>query len=291
VTLSWINAQSGRIEGDAFDHVVLACHGDEVLPLLSKHGSQRLATPLSSTPTKSKSSGGFVKASRNGQYVSEEEMEIFSAFQTTENTCYLHSDLSLMPKRRDVWTSWNYLIDSKPSKMAHPAGVSLTYCMNILQHLPEDEYGPVLVTMNPGQPPRPELVQGKYTYTHPLYTTESVRAQERLEAVQNLRGVSYCGAWTKYGFHEDGFSSGLRVAMEHLNAKLPFEFVDSTFSRGHKPDLCWKDYLVRVVLLVIFLWLRLLDRAVQLPVVAPVLDVVGVYGSRLLDLGEYVGLL
>ncbi len=80
-------------------------------------------------------------------------------------------------------------------------------------------------------------MQGWYTYRHPLYTTDTVSAQQCLELIQNKRGISYAGAWTKYGFHEDGFSSGLRVAVEHLGAKVPFDFVDSTFSRGQKPTL------------------------------------------------------
>ncbi|EME89774.1 uncharacterized protein MYCFIDRAFT_33144 [Pseudocercospora fijiensis CIRAD86] len=262
VTLSWIDGASGRIDGDAFDHVILGCHGDEVLPLLSKHGA------------------------RNNL-----EFDIFSTFKTTENICYLHSDLALMPTRRKVWTSWNYLVQSQPSKLSHPAGVTLTYCMNILQHFPEEHHGPVLVTMNPQSSPDPTKVQGKFTYQHPLYTADAVRAQKRLESIQNTRGVSYCGAWTKYGFHEDGFSSGVRVAIEYLGAELPFEFVDSTYSRGQAPRLIWKDYLLRLVLMVMLSCIRSLEWFVHLPIIASLVGVSGVFLSRLLDLGEYLGLL
>jgi hypothetical protein len=237
------------------------------------------------------SKSGFVKPSAAVQYVTEEEHEIFSAFHTTENICYLHSDLALMPKRRNVWTSWNYLISSTPSKLAHPAGVSLTYCMNILQHLSEDIFGPVLVTMNPDREPDPALTQGKYVRRHPLYTVESVQAQKKLEKVQNVRGVSYCGAWTKYGFHEDGFSSGIKVAAEHLGAKLPFEYVDSTFSRGHRPDLCWKDYLLRVVLLAGLLYIRLLEVFLGLPFVSQLVAFISRILGFFLDLSERAGLL
>ena len=273
VTVSWVDRGTGRIEGDVFDHVILACHGDEILPLLSKHGAPR-----------GRSATGM-------QYVSQEELDIFNTFQTTENICYLHSDLSQMPRRRKTWTSWNYLTTSAPSKLSHPAGVSLTYCMNILQHLPEEKYGPVLVTMNPDHAPDPALTQGKFLYRHPLYTSESIQAQERLEAIQNTRGVSYCGAWTKYGFHEDGFSSGLRVAIEHLGANLPFEFEDSTYSRGHRPELCWKDYLLRVALLVLLMYIRAIQWCMRLPLVSRILPVVESAGSNLLDLAEFVGLL
>lgn len=292
VTVSWIDAKSGRIEGDAFDHVILACHGDEVLPLISKHGAQR---PSSSSSTSSAGSpktrsGKFSKPS-TVQYITDEEFDILSTFQTTENIAYLHSDLALMPKRRAVWTSWNYLVNSIPSKMSHPAGVSLTYCMNILQHLPENVFGPVLVTMNPDHEPDPRLTQGKFVYRHPLYTIEAVNAQRRLHNIQNVRGVSYCGAWTKYGFHEDGFSSGLKVAIDHLGAKLPFEFVDSTYSRGHKPQLIWKDYVLRLVLLMTLVWIRVLDWTVTLPLIAPVVRAVSGVLVLLLDVVEHVGML
>ncbi|KAF2766107.1 FAD/NAD(P)-binding domain-containing protein [Teratosphaeria nubilosa] len=218
-------------------------------------------------------------------------LDIFSSFHTTQNTTYLHSDLSLMPTRRKTWTAWNYLTTSSPSQLSSPAEVSLTYNMNILQHIPTDRYGDVLVTMNPPHPPHPDLTQGRFTYRHPLYTAESVRAQTRLAEVQGKRGVSFAGAWAKYGFHEDGFSSGLKVAMEHLGAKLPFELVDSTYSRGHLPVLDWRDYLLRVVLAMLLFWLRILDWVVQAPGVREVVHVGGKVGETGLDLGEYVGVL
>lgn len=278
VTVSWIDSESSRIEGDVFHHVVIAAHGDDVLPMLSKHGAKSASKNFANSPSKL-------------QQVSQEEMDVFSAFQTTENVCYLHSDLTLMPRRRATWTAWNYLTHSAPSKLSHPAGVSLTYCMNILQHLPESKIGPVLVTMNPRHAPDPALTQGKFIYRHPLYTVEAVRAQKRLEALQNTRGVSYCGAWTKYGFHEDGFSSGLKVAIDHLGAKLPFDFVDSTYSRGHKPELIWKDYLLRMVLMVTMIWISILEIVLALPVVRTLVPIAESIASRVLDAVESVGLL
>ena len=163
--------------------------------------------------------------------------------------------------------------------------------MNILQHLPEKIYGPILVTMNPDHPPAPQLTQGKYVYRHPLYTAESVQSQKRLDSIQNTRGVSYAGAWTKYGFHEDGFSSGLRVAIEHLGARLPFEFVDSTYSRGHRPELGWKDYVLRLVLLVVLMWLRVLAVVMRFPGVGLGVAIVGHLGGVVLDMAEHVGIL
>lgn len=150
-----------------------------------------------------------------------------------------------MPTRPIAWSSWNYITTSASSTTSSPS-VCLTYWMNLLQHIPASAYGPVLVTLNPLHPPAPHLIQGSWTYHHPLYNAAAIRSQKLLPRIQNKRGISYAGAWTKYGFHEDGFSSGLKVAVEHLGARLPFEFVDSTFSRGRRPELGWKDYLVRV---------------------------------------------
>ena len=130
-----------------------------------------------------------------------------------------------------------------------PSSVCLTYNMNILQHIPVDTLGDVLVTLNPIFPPSPALTQGSWSYSHPLYTPKAIRAQALLPKIQNRRGISYCGAWTKYGFHEDGFSSGAKVAVDHLGASIPWSFVDGTFIRGKRPQLTWKDYTLRV-----FLW-------------------------------------
>ena len=223
---------------DVFDHVILATHGDQAKDII-----RDIATP--------------------------EEIDIMSGFKTSKNTAVLHSDRSvrikktcplerntnipkLMPKRYVAWSSWNYITTS-PSPSTTPS-VCLTYWMNLLQHIPS-LYGMVLVTLNPLHPPR--SAQGSWTYHHPLYNAAAIRSQELLPRIQNTRGISYAGAWTKYGFHEDGFSSGLKVAVEHLGAQLPFEFVDSTFSRGRRPVLGWMDHTVRgciyMIRLIVFL--------------------------------------
>lgn len=148
-----------------------------------------------------------------------------------------------MPNRRIAWSSWNYITTS-PSPDKTPS-VCLTYWMNLLQHIPMSKFGPVLVTLNPLHAPDASLTQGQWTYNHPMYNATAIRSQKLLPRIQNTRGISYAGAWTKYGFHEDGFSSGVEVAVEHLGARLPFAFVDSTFSRGRRPVLGWGDYVVR----------------------------------------------
>lgn len=212
-------------QSEVYDHVILATHGDQAYSII-----QNSAT--------------------------SDEKAIMSSFHTSENTAVLHSDLSLLPESRKAWSSWNYMtLSSQRTGRNKVDQVSLTYNMNILQHIPQDTFGDVLVTLNPLHEPKKDTVQGRYSYSHPLYNTAAVRAQGLLPRIQNTRGISYAGAWTNYGFHEDGFSSGLRVATEHLGAKLPFEFVDSTFSRGRRPALNLGDHLLRLVILVIQVFL------------------------------------
>ncbi len=280
--LYWTSANGeldeASMKDDTFDHVIFACHGDQILPILTGKSEKQGNLKCHS---KHDTSEQRLPAKPD---VSSEEFEILSCFQTTQNKCYLHSDLSLMPTKRDTWSSWNYLIDSQPSKLPHPAGVSLTYNMNILQHIPTDKFGDVMVTMNPGHAPKPSLTQGEDTYEHPLYTVEAVRAQERLEHIQNTRGVSYCGAWTKYGFHEDGFSSGLEVAIKHLGGKVPFEFQDSTYSRGRVPaEPMLFGHTMRLVLSILVIMSRLFDRAVALPGISLLVMMVSLFAEYVFD--------
>ncbi|KAF4552059.1 Hypothetical protein D9617_11g009060 [Elsinoe fawcettii] len=251
---------TGPPRPDEFDHIIFATHGDEILPLLTPSSS---ASPF--------------------------EESILSNFQTTENIAYLHSDLSLMPRRRQVYTAWNYLTTSSASSLAHPAGVALTYWMNLLQHIPESKFGPVLVTMNPPHKPAADQIQGTFHYTHPLYTPAAVRAQKELEDIQNVNGFSYAGAWTKYGFHEDGFSSGLKVAIEHLGAEIPFEFRDSTYSRGHRPEMNAQDRVVRAVVKVLQRWILLVELVLTLWPVAWVLGLLGETHEVLMERMERKG--
>ena len=155
-----------------------------------------------------------------------------------------------MPQRQVAWSAWNYITRSCPTS-TNVDQVCLTYWMNLLQHIPTEPYGPVLVTLNPLHDPDRALTQGRWEYSHPLYSVAAIRSQAALPRIQNMRGISYAGAWTKYGFHEDGFSSGVKAAVEHLGARLPFEFVDSTFSRGRRPVLGWKDHFTRAILMLV----------------------------------------
>lgn len=161
-----------------------------------------------------------------------------------------------MPKRRTAWSAWNYLTTSKPTtpaaaNLTTSSGalqtVCLTYDMNTLQHLPRSTFSSVLVTLNPPSPPSPTLTQATYQYRHPLYNSRMVFAQDRLPEIQGKRGIWFAGAWTGYGFHEDGCRSGLQVG-EKLGGSAGWDVVDAKFMRGRRPVLEWKDYVVRVLI-------------------------------------------
>ncbi|KAI9799254.1 MAG: hypothetical protein M1833_004132 [Piccolia ochrophora] len=238
--LSIWNDDDGRVvlqtrqhETEVYDHVVLACHGDQVLDIVRDQATL-------------------------------EETDILSKFETSRNEAVLHTDTSLMPQRSVTWSAWNYLTQST-ADAKNVDKICLTYWMNLLQHIPSDVFGPVLVTLNPLHEPDPKLTHGRWTYHHPLYNAAAIRSQKLLANIQNTRHISYAGAWTKYGFHEDGFSSGLKVATEHLSAKLPFEFLDSTFSRGNRPELEWKDHCVRLAITILHFWISLFAEVIGMP--------------------------
>lgn len=230
---------------DVFDHVIFATHADTTLEIL-------------------------------GSQATEEEKSILGRFKFNQNTAVMHSDLSLMPVRRAAWTSWNFMTKSAPQNM-NTDQVCLTYWMNNLQHMPESEFGPVLVTLNPLHRPAEDTIQGEWRYAHPQFTPDSVASQNELHRIQNQPNTttSFVGAWTKYGFHEDGFSSGLKAAIDHLGATPPMEFVDATFMRGEKRALGVSDRVSRVVF-----WGAETALSVAVPVARYVLGRIGLGGRR-----------
>lgn len=170
-----VEVVDGRGGRDRFDHVVLACHAD-----------QALATIAQPTPA---------------------ERSILGAFRYEANRAVLHQDASLMPKRRSVWSSWNYLASAGP---AGRRAVSVTYWMNRLQGI--DPACLALVSLNPPHDPAPDRVVAEFVYDHPQYDAQAVAAQARLGEIQGRHRLWFCGAHWGYGFHEDGLVSGLRVA-------------------------------------------------------------------------------
>ncbi len=131
------------------------------------------------------------------------------------NIAYLHTDLSLMPRRRRAWAAWNYLADN-PKEGRQGGGVSVTYWMNQLQDLAQQE--PILVSLNPPAPPKADCVLKVLHYAHPIFDGPAIEAQARLQAVQGDQRVWLAGAWLGNGFHEDGYQSGRRAAMDILSS-------------------------------------------------------------------------
>jgi uncharacterized protein len=114
----------------------------------------------------------------------------------------------VLPRRRRAWAAWNY--ERAPERSREEAAVCLHYLINRLQPLPWRT--PVIVSVNPLRALREDAVLGEWTYEHPVFDRAAVQAQGRLAQIQGRSHVWFCGAWTRYGFHEDGLMSGLAVA-------------------------------------------------------------------------------
>lgn len=153
-----------------------------------------------------------------------EERSVLGAFRFQPNRAWLHSDPSLMPRRRRTWSSWNYL-SGRSGK--GDDGVVVSYWMNRLQALAtRRDY---FVTLNPVRPPDPALTWHRVDYDHPVFDAAAIRAQQRLPTMQGRRGTWFCGAWTAYGFHEDGLRSAVRVA-EGLGVSIPWRVPEKTLT-------------------------------------------------------------
>jgi len=140
----------------------------------------------------------------------EMERGILGAVRYQRNVATLHTDTRLLPRRRRVWSAWNYLGGRALHAREHGRPVCVSYLLNQLQPLPFRT--PVAVTLNAITEPAPGSEIGRYAYEHPLLDLACVDAQQRLPALQGRRRTWYAGAWTGYGFHEDGLKSALRVA-------------------------------------------------------------------------------
>ncbi|WP_046157034.1 NAD(P)/FAD-dependent oxidoreductase [Chromobacterium vaccinii] len=136
------------------------------------------------------------------------ERKMLSAVRYQANEAVLHTDASLLPRREAAWSAWNFLSDDDDDSRA----VGVSYLLNQLQPLPVST--PVAVTLNPPRPPDPAKVLGRYHYEHPLLDTFAIAAQKALPGIQGRRACWFAGAWTGYGFHEDGLNSALRVARD-----------------------------------------------------------------------------
>lgn len=141
---------------------------------------------------------------------------IVGQFRYQENQIVVHSDTSFMPANRECWASWIYLndtpFDEKPV-------VSLTYWMNNLQKLETET--PVLVTLNPGRRPAEELIHNEHVFAHPVFDETAIRAQQGIDEIQGKNGLWFCGAYQRYGFHEDGLLSAVNIARK-MGVKIPW---------------------------------------------------------------------
>ena len=163
---------------ELFDHVVLAAHSDQSLRLL--------------------------------QDASPTERRLLSAIAFQPNRAVLHTDASCLPANKKCWSAWNY-----QSKTGTEPQVCVHYLINKLQPLPFAE--PVIVSLNPVDEPDPSKVIASYDYAHPVFDSAAIAAQQELPIIQGQNGTWFAGAWTGYGFHEDGLKSGLAVA-EAINS-------------------------------------------------------------------------
>ncbi len=177
---------------DRFDQVIFACHSDQARRLLADADC--------------------------------EERLFLGAIRYAPNRAYLHRDTSLMPSRKAAWGSWNYLVGESGEDMG-----GVTYWMNGLQGI--DRAKPLFVSLNPKVIPDPALTFGVFDYDHPQFDVASLAAQRQFHRVQGRGGVWYAGAWLGYGFHEDGLTAGLRVALA-LGGEVPWPFVDHRIQGG-----------------------------------------------------------
>lgn len=171
---SCVMINSGSMTED-FDEVVFACHSDQALKML--------------------------------QDSSAVETEVLSEFPYNKNVAVLHTDISLLPKRKKAWAAWNYTL--RPD---HTQQATVTYNMNILQSLnTEDVY---CVTLNEEDRIDESKVLRKFNYAHPVYTTRRAAAQKRQHELIRSNRTSFCGAYWGNGFHEDGVNSALAVCQQ-----------------------------------------------------------------------------
>ena len=165
-----------------FDEVVMACHSDQTLDLVH----------------------GIVQDARN----------ILASIPYQKNRAILHTDTNFLPANKRCWAAWNYTAKSGASPTAQQH-VSVNYLINRLQPLPEALQGTqIIVSLNPLTDPNPQLVHQEIHYSHPVFDMRAVQAQKALPLIQGNASIWYCGAWTGFGFHEDGLRSGELVAKD-----------------------------------------------------------------------------
>jgi len=200
-------------QGDVwFDKVVMAAHADQSLALIDD------ASPL--------------------------ERELLGAFGFQHNHAVLHSDASLMPKRHGAWAAWNYVSEAAApasygvaggfgqGESSPPSDLCLTYWMNRLQSI--DSAYPLYETLNPVRMPAAALIHGEFDYRHPVFDAKAIAMQPRLAEIQGQNGLFFAGAWTGFGFHEDGLKSSVAI-VKTLGVEVPWDTKVAAFPKSSEP--------------------------------------------------------
>ena len=177
-----IDVKGGKRE---FDHVIFACHADQALALLEK-------------PT-------------------VDEQSVLSSFDYQRNHIVVHSDASYMPQHKQCWASWVYLSEQQQD---NNQDISLSYWMNNLQSLKTET--PVIITLNPTRRPKESLIINEHNFSHPIFDYKAIVAQDKMQSIQGQRNLWFCGAYQRYGFHEDGLLSAVNV-VKRLGGTIPWE--------------------------------------------------------------------
>ncbi|MCG6904368.1 MAG: FAD-dependent oxidoreductase [Rhodobacter sp.] len=167
---------AARNAPESFDQVILACHPDQALRLLAQ-------------PTRA-------------------ETATLGAIRYQDNLAVLHRDVRQMPRRRACWSSWVYSADTSRDETA----IGVTYWMNRLQNIPDTD--PLFVTLNPTRPVAQDQIYDTTVFRHPVFDRAALRAQAALRAMQGDNNTWFAGAYTRHGFHEDGFASAVRIARQ-----------------------------------------------------------------------------
>jgi len=181
-----VSVQADEGSPERFDRVIFACHADQALAIL-------------------------------GSSATRIEREILGSFRFQPNQATLHTDSSVMPRRRRAWASWNYrhVTNERHEQLVDRA--TITYYANVLQSL--DSPVPLLTTLNSDHSIDPSKVIERFNFSHPVFDTGAMLAQRRHEEVLGANHTYYCGAYWGYGFHEDGVQSAVRV-MRHFGRAL-----------------------------------------------------------------------
>lgn len=194
-----VAVEDARGVAEAYDHVVIAAHADEAFDLL--------ADPDPS------------------------ERHLLGRWRYTRNRAVLHGDSSLMPRRRRVWSSWNFIGGrDRDSEQA----LCVTYWMNRLQSLDPEQ--PLFLTLNPVREPAAGTVIREFEYTHPFFDRDALNAQRQLWSLQGHRRTWFCGSYFGYGFHEDALQSGLAVAEQLGGVRRPWDVAGESGRIHLTPD-------------------------------------------------------